>query len=520
MGGELLPRLMSIKDASVYGVTRTIRAMGSLVDLASDMGNRYALRHAIAILDGMAGGQLSDRQMALLHYFRGNAFSSLRTLDRAGKPAAWDWHQVDFEKEIVSLRFASLAAEKAQLPTELRCRISTNLGNALSFVGRFVDAISCWDIALTLNPQFAMALGNKGYGLFYYGKHLYDRGHAALFMKKARDYMVAGISRGCDAGASKAFKQTVDTIDKILPKELIDRPFESEKFPMGKSRREREYRVWCLRHRLFLNPLNDLGPHPIAAQDVFSVPSIVVPITGGPLYHGFFNQMKQEFVAARFIYYDGVTADRPHFADRDVLLYDTLDYPCYTLAVEQQKLAFRSAYSILDKIAFFLNQYMGLAIPEKQVNFRSLWYDKQDKNRGLRPQFKSLDNWPLRGLFWLAKDIHEDSPGFRAALEPVASRLSDVRNHVEHKYLKVHDCPWSGPVAQDKRTALTDTLAYSIRRDELAERGMMMLRLVRAALIYLSLSIQVEERRRAGQRDPKKQVGVIPLLPWPDKWKR
>ena len=105
-------------------------------------------------------------------------------------------------------------------------------------------------------------------------------------------------------------------------------------------------------------------------------------------------------------------------------------------------------------------------------------------------------------------------------MEPAASRLSDVRNHVEHKYLKVHDCPWSGPVAQDKRTALTDTLAYSIRRDELAERGMMMLRLVRAALIYLSLSIQVEERRRAGQRDAKKQVGVIPLLPWPDKWKR
>ena len=108
-------------------------------------------------------------------------------------------------------------------------------------------------------------------------------------------------------------------------------------------------------------------------------------------------------------------------------------------------MAFRMAYSLLDKVAFFLNHYLALGIPERNVSFRSFWYAGQERQRGLRPEFDACDNWPLRGLFWLSKDLFENAPEFRECLEPDAQELDSVRNHAEHKYLKLHENLWSGP---------------------------------------------------------------------------
>ncbi|NLW87883.1 MAG: hypothetical protein GXY38_13530 [Planctomycetes bacterium] len=511
---------MSIADATVHGVEQTLHLMGVLVDAASDQGSVTGLRHAIGVLDGMAHDPLPDEQRAHLHYCRGNAFSAIRNLERSGKPAAWDWHQDEFEQEILSLRIASQAAARADLPPEVRCPMMTNLGNAMSYVGRFVEAIDWWNRALTLDSRFGMAIGNKGYGLFHYGQQLYDDGHRALFYKKARDLLAAGIAQGCDPAARAAFERLVADIDRVLPPEFVEHPFEDEEFSLGKTKAEKQYRAWCLENRLFLNPLNDLGPFSVAAQDVFTVPSIVTPIDEGPRFHGFFNQMKQEYVSARLLFYEGAAATRAHFSDRDVLLFDTLDYPCYALAVEKQKLAFRSAYSILDKVAFFANAYLGLGIADRQVSFRSLWYEKQDPKRGLLPEFISLDNWPLRGLFWLSKDLYDSSPSFRNALEPAARRLAEIRNHIEHKYLKVHDEMWAGPGDGTAPPGLKDTLAHSVYREEMANSALLMLKLARAALIYLSLGIHVEERRRARNRPADQRIGTMPIMTWPDKWKQ
>jgi len=45
-----------------------------------------------------------------------------------------------------------------------------------------------------------------------------------------------------------------------------------------------------------------------------------------------YNQLKQEFVSARYLYYEGITSEAVHFSDKKVYLYDTLDAPVYSLA--------------------------------------------------------------------------------------------------------------------------------------------------------------------------------------------
>jgi hypothetical protein len=76
------------------------------------------------------------------------------------------------------------------------------------------------------------------------------------------------------------------------------------------------------------------------------------------------------------------------------------------------------AYSLLEKVSYFLNHYLALGIPERRTGFRSFWYDGQERQRGLRPEFDACDNWPLRGLFWLSKDLFEN-----AAEQQIPSRV-------------------------------------------------------------------------------------------------
>jgi hypothetical protein len=64
----------------------------------------------------------------------------------------------------------------------------------------------------------------------------------------------------------------------------------------------------------------------------------------------------------------------------------------------------------------------------------------------------------------------------------------------------------------------TDTLAYNIERATLEQKATRVMHLARAALIYLTLSIHIEERRRRTARGDAKVLGM-PLPLYEDEWK-
>ena len=174
------------------------------------------------------------------------------------------------------------------------------------------------------------------------------------------------------------------------------------------------------------------------------------------------------------------------------------------------------------KIAYFLNDYLCLSTPEKQVTFRTFWYEKRKKEKGLGHIFqKRENNWPLRGLFWLSKDLFEDKSEFKESTEPDAKGLSDIRNHLEHKYLKLHDDFWQGTLSVDDRASLTlvDTLAFSVYRREFEVKTPKLTKMVRSALIYLSLAIHAEEKQRRTETEHKTITPKVALDIFEDDWK-
>ncbi|MEW8692238.1 MAG: LA2681 family HEPN domain-containing protein [Candidatus Thiodiazotropha endolucinida] len=523
-----LNELLSLENINDLDNRTAFDLVGKIIDLSDFHDRPEGTQRALELCDELAQRALGEREMVLLHYFRANAWASRRKTKHNDAKAAWAWGQPEILRELFHLRNALRHSGFKQLDKVRRCQVLTNAANLLNTLGRCTEAIEYWNRALDIIPHFGMALGNRGYGYMSYARTLYDQGNAIAMMKFAHDDLrqATAFSAFFESPGYEEVKEAMvreaDDIAAHIDLEKVTASLELENYSLGRSKGERAYRYWCLERRLFLTPLNDLGPYPIAARDILTLPNLVLGVGEPPTLIAFFNQLKQEYVAARYLYYEGTREGNPHFADRGVLLYDTLDYPAYSLAVEQVKAVYRMAYSIFDKLAYFINAYWRLDMEERSINFRSVWYttSKKGKTRTLRDCFIGYENWPLRGLFWLSKDLLEQDTELADTMEPDAVALNTIRNHLEHKYLKVHDWPWTSERDVDAiHDSLRDSLAYSVARGDLEAKSLRLLKLARAGLIYLSLAVHREEQLRAEQRGDG-LVMPMELDTWPDDWKR
>ncbi|MDZ4693409.1 LA2681 family HEPN domain-containing protein [Terricaulis sp.] len=503
-------QLMKIDDLRALGHDQALSSIAQLVDLAADFKRIDGEDKALRWCDELE--ETAPKSAALLHYFRANVWGNRRARKYKGP---WDWEQPELQHELLWLRKSIRDTGFDDLEDQRRCQILTNLGNELNTVGRFVEAQEYWRRALDIRPTFAMARGNSGYGLTEYARALYDLGHQGVFLQEADRLLSSALDDdaeydGDNANDASAYfsrvRESIAPFIENLP--AIDLDAHS----MGSNHDERLYRQWCLENKLFLNPLNDLGARSIAANDILLLPSFTTSIDEPPTLIGFFNQMKQEFASARWMLYDGTHQVGVHFSDREVALYNTLDYPAYSLAVEKAKIAYRVGYSILDKIAYFLNAYLALGIKPTAVYFRTVWYHGDAKKRTLRPEFTASENWPLRGLYWLAKDVFDES--LRDVTEPDAAALYAIRNHLEHSHLKIHEMMLP-PLSDITRP---DTFTYSVERGEFERKALRVLKLTRAALTYLSLAMHREEERRSQSKSSGTGV-FLPLTLIEDEWK-
>ena len=490
--------------------------IGELVDISQELGSADGLNKAVTLASELQRRPLNPEHSGRLHYFLGNAWFNLHVL--VNQTSAWETPEL--ERAILNFRTVLSKEEWIRGLSRRRvCQISTNIANILSDTGRIVEAIELWEDALRLVPGYGMTMGSHGYGLFKYAFAVPDPGHARFVMSFARACLTKAAALPLEhEDARDFFIARLTEAKKILGGMVMPDSHRLNSSSLGRSERERQYRKWCLEHRLFLNPLNDLGKYSIGARDRMTLPSMVRPINEGPEFQGLFNQLKQEFTSARFFYHDGLQVVRSHFADRGVYQLNTLDYPSYSLNVEKVKVAFRIAYSIFDKVAFFLNEYFKLGMPPGDVSFRRIWYMKGDKKKGLRSEVEAMNNWPLKALYWVSKDLSENRPEFAEAMQPDSKLLASIRNHLEHRYLKLHEEEWVGAPKDPQHSFMHDTFALSLGRSDFEKKVLRILKLVRASLIYLVCAVKIEESYR-GAKSGLTPVGQIDMDAWEDDWK-
>jgi tetratricopeptide (TPR) repeat protein len=506
-----LDALLAVKTLIGIEPADALDRLAELIDGADDLRREDGLLKGITLAQELLTSGLGADQEALVYYFVGNAWASVRYLRRGADEAArWEWEQPEAREQILAFRRALVNRGYAELPALRRCQVATNLGNLMSSVGRFVDALGYYDMALKIDPEFGMALANQGDCLLHYARALYDDGHQAVFARACEKLIERALKLPLEHGVEPGLEATREYALQRAGTSIADWDRQQGE-SLGREPEEVAYRGWALEQGLFLNPLNDLGRYPIAANDVLQLPTMRVVAQVGSGFHGFFNQLKQEFIAARCLCFEGLHQSGRSHADERTALLDTWNDTALGLSIEKIKIAFRSAYSLLDKASVLIARYFALNVLLHQVNIRTVWYVGKPSAGTLRGEFAGRENWPLRGLFWLSKDLHEWDAEYQTALEPDAREIAKLRNQLEHQYARVVD---AGQVHSAAVPSLVppDPFGYVVCRPDLEIKTLRMLRTARAALIYLSLALHAEEKRRDDPPSGLVHEGSVSIL--------
>lgn len=477
-------------------VNRTI----DLTELAVELGRKDCLARALAWHEALEQRGIRGKLAIILDSSRANAIAGKRVNTK------WQWEQTTLAREIFYLRRAISRHEFNQVPDTIQCMTLNNLGNRLSVAGRIIESLEYWRQALDVQPNFGMALCNRALHLVNYAEAIEDNSQRALFLWMSHNEASAALASTAvythrrDERTREMVKRLKEWIESVVDVEGIAALDPLTYQETSATTEECDYRRWCLVNCLYLNPSNDLCRHTIATTDSMGLAAHVVRVDASHRFESFFDQMKQEYVSARWLLYEGLMMKMAHFSDRDVVLRATEPRPSLSLAIEKVKTAYRISYSLFDKVAFFMNAYMELGIPEKQISFRGLW--RPGENKPIRREFDQTGNWGFCALYWLTKDFFEKANDDVA--EPQARGLRDIRNHLEHKYLRV--------TVAESPSVPPDDLALMVSREEFEGKALHLLKLARSALIYLAIGVGLEEKRREPGRTGV-SIEEIPLTP-------
>lgn len=477
----------------------TLRKLGETIDAAEDAADTAALEDAVRSLKSLKRDSMIPMELARIHCYIANALAALRHLQPTESP--W-WDQPHFEEEMLERRLALNAIKECASAPTLECQVLTNLGNAFNNAGRFSEALSFWNRALAIKPRFGMALANRGLCYYDFARYFQTVPEQTYLLRDSHASLGAGLSAGVEAHAYSSIRAMYDHVAGY--EDWTNLPAPELPFPEGISAAEREYRRWCRGNGLYLSPLNDLfnldGIEDIA--DSLHLPNITIPVTESseepPAVYGMFNQAKQEFICARYLAYEAIRekeANELHFCERDAFLVDMLDYRLYRLWVERLKMSFLAAHAILDKLAYLMNIYWNFGLAADKVSFGGIWFKNGRPKEGISQRTKQLDNWPLRGLFWLSRDFYNSR---NPLVPPDARRLHEIRNHIAHKYLRVHD-ELIGQLPRRRKERSCD-LSYQVTGEELLTHTLQLLKLVRSTMMYLTAAMAHEEAEKAKER--------------------
>jgi len=478
-------------------------ALGKQFDDAIIAKDSEALEQLIANAKANAD-KFDSPSQAQIFYCIGNALAENKDAEREQLLEEQIYY---FRKSITLIESDdTLGDESNPYVIGFLCCLYTNYANALNQAGRKIAAIEQHKKTLSIAPDFGMALGNLGTAYQHYGKLVPNPNHQHCLQHYAYSLLkqtIDSLDPNIYEDAKNHFKRCLAEYSDEYVEKFLTAPYSFAQYDY-ETQAELEYRTWVLQNGLFLNPLNDLPYVEFAfAVDSLQLPGITIregydPLK--PVFHGIFNQLKQEYIYSRYQYYCGIQmCDEVHFADKETCLTNTLDYEQHSIRLEQLKSAFKTAYSILDKIAFFINAYFELEIREDRISFRTLWKSQVLSSKG---------NYALDSLRWIYKDFHES---IAHSPSPKARRIYELRNALEHRHIKVF---WE-LIAED----IPEGLSKHTSETELEKETLQLLKTIREALICLAISVSIEEHNR---REGKVEKMTLPITldEYDDNWKR
>ena len=335
----------------------------------------------------------------------------------------------------------------------------------------------------------------------------------------------------------------------------------SKEYNSSKTRKEKQYLQWCAKNKLFINDLNDVCDFEISHQDVLALPSFSRSINSTLTmheelaYHGNFDEIKNDYCYARYLFFTAhsIPDEEQHFYNSTYRHVDDMSNSINNLKISHYKTSFRILYSLFDKIAYLVSRFFDLndIKDDNMISIDNLFRDFKSSNwrKNWKPNKKlgTSDNHFIHALFYILKDIRDvkDTSSVSKWIDPDAKAFSEIRNAMEHRSLKIVDDfgyelttshnsyheselenlnieikkirgQLQSPLPPEESKTLESDLeklesdlyekkklsshSLLIPMSQFESRLMTLIKLARNSIIYLSLSIHFEEKKRLNDK--------------------
>ena len=485
----------STKESQVTDISNQLVGFSATIEDVRDGKKDLSELDGIisTVNDWLKSGDLNLFDKLLSYYIIGHSYNTIRLFTISPQNANYNnplvWKEVYCYRW--TLHLASEIGKRkliALYPTAIDTRYQAlvHLGGLYDHFGRFQEAQFLWLQAGHLRQDDYMWKFNIGFSLAsthgYYEKRAepFVLAHAKAILKQYLE-------------KPETTRSATQLYDKIknwkTPNVAEDRDVVFEDTEEGR------YNRWVNENWLRLNSYNDINPQSqISQDDSLFYNGIYVPKRDPEFGYRMFlllNEIKQEFVSARYMLYRYFTDSGSfHFSDKNVKLSDNFDYSNYSYHIEVAKSSFRALYSLLDKIAYALNEYLELGAKGTSVSFKDIWYSDK-KNRILKTKITDYKNvYSLAGLLFIRNDIYGGDEAYFQDEGTV--RLRAIRNAMEHRAIIVTDAG-----------EYSDTgLALTISRSDFEEISMNLIHMVRQAIFcFVNMVNHIEFDKKKSIKD-------------------
>ena len=476
-------------------VDKSVRELSMTFDTLYFDKKREDIPATIKSAEALLSGKYNIPTKMQVYYDIANGYHDLRILEE-------EYNERYFEKELYNLRCAldlyeskyyeadSNSAE-VKVARYIAMRSYTNLGNAYQALGRYIVAIDCFQDALLISNDFAMASLNLSLLLFRhaplqikrYEQNYYH--HACYYYYKQTERCKMNLE---NQAYLEGLKYNISLFDSTYVENYLNKPLELPLFKVD-IQDEADYRNHLLLFRLFLDPCLEILSDPCFAVDSINLPFEAPYSDREKEFIGLFNQIKQEYNWARLLWYKtSIEETYEHYSDRELDLVDTGDSSDHSLRESMLRTAFKAAYSLFDRIGFFINQYFEVGLTDTKVSFKNIWKEQLIDGNGQvyftipRPIMSTHSDNPLvNAMYWLQKDFYERKE--INVTTPHAERIFQMRNDIEHNCLRTG--------TQSYKTSFTKYTTEG----KIENNTFRLLKLARELIIYLCLAVNFDREK-------------------------
>ena len=361
------------------------------------------------------------------------------TVEQAGLGDAW---LIERSRLHEARRLFKLVAQHKDADTELRLKALTDCGNSFDNIGRYLDALDCYERALKLDSSFGMAAGNRGITFLnvasLMGGH---ESHVRLQAVSDLDIAISDQDRMLRCGGQSAL-ETFERRRSGLKVAEDSHYSATEPSPqLGDPHLD-----WCLRNRLFLHVSPDCIRAGSETLDAVTFKSISLSLAEDAVLNraneivDAFNTIKQDYIVARYLVWLAATEASPiqgqaKTITRRTSFWDSLNYAYWGVRLGIGIQALKVTLDTLDTIAAFVHLYFRSGRGVRDIEFRTLPYANRSKKK-LAPSLAEAlkrpeQNRGLAALFDLSAELEEQSTS------PLR-RLVQRRHAATHRFFSVH----------------------------------------------------------------------------------